>query len=506
MRLLLLLSALAIPVLMLSLPGPAARADQGDIEVTLIEAETQYPAGIKFHVRARSSAEIDEVRVYFRKTGRVTAGAYREVDFQPADLESSNSPESGSSITGEATLSTGLGGGYIPPGTEIIYSFEIRDASGAVYRTPDQVAVYNDSRFDWESLTSGPVTVLYYGAGSRERAQLILEAAEEALKRMAPVLGFKPMEPVRIVAFQGFRDLFDALPFRMQALQGRVQTEGMAFSDERVVLIDGLDPSYRGITSHEIVHLEVAEVTGRAENRVPSWLNEGLAEYGNVEPSLEYENALFRGIRLNQVLPLWLLSYSRGTGEDIIRAYGQGLSVVQHLVDNYGESKVAELMEEIQRSLDIDEALETVYGFDQYGLDTEWRIANGLRPLPEPEERSTIRELLPTLTPSPTPPPTETPTPSPTPTSQPTSTPEPTATPRPTPIATALPPSPTPSPQPSPQASVREGDREEGNRPSSPGCSGPHPGNSGAFNGDPAMLAILLAPLAMLTVRHRFRS
>ena len=508
MRLLLIALALAIPALMHSWNPAQSLADQGDIEVTRVGAESLYPEGIRFYVSARSSAEINEVRVYFRNTGRVTAGAYRDVEFQAASLDSGSSSSSGSSIIAEATLNTGLGAGYIPPGTEITYSFEIRDESGAVHRTPDQVAVYNNSAFDWQSLTSGPITVLHYGVGSRQRAQLVLAAAAEALERMAPVLGFDPTEPVRIVAFQGFRDLFDALPLRMQALQGRVQTEGMAFSDQRVVLIDGFNSDYRGITSHEITHLVLAEVTGRARSRVPPWLSEGLAEYGNVDPTLEYEAALNRGILTDRVQPLWRLSFLGGTGEDIIRAYGQGLSVVQYLVETYGESKVAELMTEIQRSLDIDEALEAVYGINQYGLDTAWRISNGLEPLPEPEERSSIRDLLPTLTPSPMPPPTRTPTPTTSPTAQPTFTPEPTATPQPTPTAPVV--LPTPLPQPSPQVITRdsagESSRDTRDNPSSPGCSTPLHGNSGVFSGDLALLAILALPLAMLAIRPRLRS
>ena len=104
--------------------------------MTSLSAESHYPTGMTFHVSARSSAEIDEVRVYFRKTGRVTAGAYREVEFQTTSPDSTGSIPGGSnsggsipgySISGEAILVTGLGGGYIPPGTEITYSFEIRD-------------------------------------------------------------------------------------------------------------------------------------------------------------------------------------------------------------------------------------------------------------------------------------------------------------------------------------------------------------------------------------------
>ena len=510
MRILLLALILVIPALIFSWPHTQLRADQGDIDVTSIKATSLYPVGITFAVSAQSSAEIEEVRVYFRNTGRVTAGAYREVEFRAANPDSGGSPESNRSITAEATLSTGLGGGYIPPGTEITYSFEIRDKSGAVFRTPDHVALYTNSAFDWEFLTAGPITVLHYGQGSGTRAQLILDAATEALERMAPVLGFDPTEPVRIVAFQGFRDLFDALPLRMKALQSRVRTEGMAFGDERVVLIDGLNPDYRGITSHEITHLVVAEVTGRANNRVPSWLSEGLAEYGNVDPTSEYRTALDRGIITNQVPPLSSLAFFGGSGEDIIQAYGQGLSVVQFLVDGYGESKVAELMKEFRGSLEINRALEAVYGFDQYALDTDWRISHGLEPLPKPEDRKSLRSLLPTVTPSPTPPPiqtlTPTPTESPAPTRQPTFTQFPTPTPRPT--ATTASPSPTPLPQSSPEVttggSAVESSDEPGVGPASPGCSSPVHG-TGMFSGDPALLAILVLPLAMLAIKRRPR-
>ena len=510
MRLLLLALAITISALSFGWPGAQARADQGDIEVTSLSAESHYPNGMTFHVSARSSAEIDEVRVYFRKTGRVTAGAYREVEFQTTNPDSSGTIpgdlKTGLSINGEATLVTGLGGGYIPPATEITYSFEIRDESGSVYRTPDIVAVYNNSSFAWESLTSGSITVLHYGAGSREKAQLVLEAAAESLKRMAPVLGFDPTEPVRIVAYRGPLDLLQALPFRMQAIQGQVRTEGMAFADERVVLIDGFGPNYRGIISHEITHLEVAEMTGRAHNRVPGWLSEGLAEYGNIDPATEYTLALNRGIRGDRLSPLSQLRFSSGSGEDIVRAYGQGLSVVEYLVDNFGESKVAELMAEIQGSLDIDEALESVYGFNQYGLDTAWRLSKGLNPFPEPEQRSSIRDLLPTITPSPAPPPTISPTHAPVPTQEPTIAPTSTATPLPT--ATALPPVINPSSNAPvgdevPSGDSRGGDSED--TPISPGCYSPHPGNYGAFSGDLSFLAILGLPLAMLAIRHRPR-
>ena len=106
----------------------------------------------------------------------------------------------------------------------------------------------------------------------------------------------------------------------------------------------------------------------------------------NIDPTDDYDAALRYGIFTRRIKPLWYLSSFGGTPEDIIIAYGQGRSVVQYMIDNYGEDRMAALFPVLQRTMDIDQALLEVYGMDQFGLDTAWRIALGLEPLPSPEE------------------------------------------------------------------------------------------------------------------------
>ncbi|MCI0789173.1 MAG: hypothetical protein J4N88_06290, partial [Chloroflexi bacterium] len=177
-----------------------------------------------------------------------------------------------------------------------------------------------------------------------------------------------------------------ALPFRSQAVSEGLQTQGMAFSNERVLLVHGFDPTVTGTVSHEFTHLLVAEAAGKAYAQVPSWLNEGLAEYGNVDPTDDYEAALRYGIFTRRIKPLWYLSSFGGTPEDIIIAYGQARSVVQYMLDTYGPDRMAALFPVLQRTLNIDQALLEVYGMDQFGLDSAWRKFMGLEPLPSPEE------------------------------------------------------------------------------------------------------------------------
>ena len=140
----------------------------------------------------------------------------------------------------------------------------------------------------------------------------------------------------------------------------------------------------------------VSEAAGRADAHVPSWLNEGLAEYGNIDPTDGYESALRYGIFNGQVKPLWYQASFSGTPDDIIIAYGQGRSVVKHMIETHGPEKMGQLMKALQKTLDIDLALEQVYGFDQHGLDSEWRLTVGLEPLPPPERLELELQQFPT--------------------------------------------------------------------------------------------------------------
>ena len=165
-----------------------ALADDGDIEVLESSAESRFPDSINFRVKARSTSPIDDVRVHFRLASGAKGRAYRIAEFEP-----------GEEVTAEAELLTRTGTNYIPPGTIIEYYFEIWDKEGRVHRTPKKELMYTDHRFEWRSISSGAVTVHFYGDLDERRAQSVLMAAEKATERMLPLLGIEITDPVQIV-------------------------------------------------------------------------------------------------------------------------------------------------------------------------------------------------------------------------------------------------------------------------------------------------------------------
>ncbi len=455
---LILVIALAIAASNVLAPT-SARADGHEIVLVEQRAESDFPNGIRFFIEATSPDEIDDIRVFFKKLGQTSRSTYRKVEFEP-----------GAKIQGETLVISGSGGEYIPPGTRIEYAFEIRDTAGRELRTPEVVFVYLDNRFEWQTLSAGVITLYYNDVGLADRAQEMLDAAQQTLERMSPVLGIEPKHPLHIVTYGDYwGEMVDALPFRAQAVRDNLITLGTAFTEERVLLVLNSESSYLDTTSHEFIHLLVADAAGRANARVPAWLNEGLAEYGNIVETNEYEGFLSQAIAKGELRPLWHQNTFSGTPRDILVAYGQGESVVRFLASTYGEEKIADLIRALKKTFDIDAALMDTYGIDQYGLDSAWRKDRGLDPLPPPENRVTQQQ--PTATPTSTAPP------------------DPVATPTSAPEVIAQPTSP-------PQAEENAGDS------GSFGCSAPVPGGPVVI--DLAFLMLLVAPLAMLSV-GRFR-
>ena len=377
LRLIAILLALGLTALVaLILWGAGlASADGGDVKVVEATAESQFPDGIRFHVAAESVGIIDEVRVFFKKADQSGRSAYRSIEFEP-----------GESVTGETLLSASGGGDYFPPGTKISYHFEVRDKAGGVVRTEETEFVYIDNRFEWLTVSDDLITVYYYSEYVEERARIILEAARQTMDNMVKVLGIAPTEPLRIVTYNNYRHMSMALPFRSQAVNEDLQAQGMAFTDERVLLVHGFDATVTGTVSHEFTHLLVAEAAGGTSSAVPSWLNEGLAEYGNIDQTDDYDAALRYGIYTRRIRPLWYLRSFTGEPEDILIAYGQGKSVVSFMVRRWGEDRISELFDAVRQTNDIDTALLQIYGVDQHGMDTAWRLSLGLDPLPSPEE------------------------------------------------------------------------------------------------------------------------
>jgi hypothetical protein len=415
-----------------------ANADTGSIEVMSITVTSEFPEGMRFKVQIQSEIELDSVAIRFR-IGQEVRGAYEYLDFEQAEL-----------VESELFWRTNSSVRYIPPGTIITYNFEIEDIEGNRLDTERQEFIYFDARFKWEEVEEGPVAVAYHGP-VKTRATIILDAIIETLGTMGPILGADTTIPIRVTMYNNVKEMLEALPPGSSTIRRELITEGQAFTNLGTLLVLGGGTGAKGTASHEVTHILTHRAGDSVLRNVPSWLDEGLSEYGNIDPGFSYDIALDFALATGQLLPITSMPVLPGDPEQVIIFYGQARSIVKFMVAAYGEGMMRDLMATMKSGVNVDDAIEEIYGVTRIGLENQWRETIGApnflpatrdRVVPTPIPRQAMQLF--TLTPqagSQTVASVEveaTETPEPTVVPEPTSTGQP--TPEPVPVATPVPP------------------------------------------------------------------
>ena len=363
------------------LPFNSIEAIEPPIKIIETSAVSQFPAGILFKVKATSNSEIESVAVRL-KIGLVKTGIYEYLTFDTADI-----------VEAELLWKTNTLAGYIPPETIIHYTFEIQDAEQNIFTTEPQELIYQDARFEWDRISQNRVTVALHGP-IKSRAEVIIDT----LQTMGPILGAKTDQPIRVALYNNQKEMLEALPIKSSAVGRELVTEGMAFNEEGTLVILAGGSLALGTASHEVTHILNHRAGHSIFRRIPSWLHEGLAEYGNIEPGWSYSHALEFAIGTNRLLPHLFMQTLPGDPEDIIIFYGQSRSTVEYMISLKGHEGMSELLKLHQDGTNMDEALTQIYGMDRLGLMNSWRAALGAAPYIPPN----IAESKPTAVTYPT--------------------------------------------------------------------------------------------------------
>lgn len=378
---LLRIAALAAAVLMfLLLPNAVrpntARAD-GEIEIITATAVSEFPEGFRFNLEIDSGIEIEEVAVRFRVAGKASS-QYNYLDLDQAEDGSARA----NLTSGEYFHRTNSRDRYSPPGTIINYFFEITDVEGNLTTTDSGELIYMDARFEWDTVTDGPVTTFFHGPVG-VRAKDMTRVAVETLNNMGPLLGAEIATPLRIIMYNNTAEMLGALVSRSSAISRELITEGQAFGEQNVVLLLGNGRRAGGTISHELTHVLLQRATNNSNLPVPLWINEGLAEYGNVDQGIGYDRFLEWAVDTGRTTPFESLNVFPGDPNLNLVAYGQSRSAVEYLIAEFGRESISELMATIDSGIPFNAAMQRVYGFDTRGMDVRWRARVGAEPLPD---------------------------------------------------------------------------------------------------------------------------
>ena len=371
------LSGNSAKVLNSAVTGPS---QDSSLQVQVIN---KFPQGIEFEINSPRLSLFTDVKVTYQVKGQGNKTGYRTQQVAGAD-----------SLT--ITVDSQRAGTYIPPGTTISYYVEAWGENTAKVKTEQKDFLYLDPNFEWRNITSDWLTIYYHDQTSTKNADSALLAAQETADFALPIFNHTPQEQFHLVLYTSYRDMEKILPFRSSATAENLMTQGMAFTEERTAVIYAGSRSLMSTTSHEFMHLLLHDAVGRFHTRLPAWLDEGLAEFGNQYAANDYANPLQRAVESGTDKHIKFLNTFSGTPEEIIAAYGKGNAIVIYLASEFGVNSFADLISNFRTSLSNEQAFQRTYGMTLDEIELGWKESFGTEskkpiitpPTSQPEDKT----------------------------------------------------------------------------------------------------------------------
>jgi hypothetical protein len=354
---------LIAPALLLLLI-PSLVAAEEDIAVIDSDIEVNFPSQAEFTLEAESYVDIVDVRLCYQVDRMNYAEVVSEgwADFTPASRIETN-------------WVWDMRNAGLPPGAEVTYWWVIEDDDGNRLETSPAIMHFDDDRYTWQSLTGtlpqgGELTLSWY-EGSDSFAQALMDTCQEGLARLTRDIGTYPEMPIKIYIYASTDDLKGAMIFPQE------WTGGVAFMAFGIIAI-GIPPSNldwgKRALVHELTHLVVHQATFSPYGRLPLWLDEGLAMYNEGELDPIFRSYLEEAISEDELISVRsLCSPFSAYSEKAYLSYAQSYSLVEYLLDNYGQDNMLDLLAILKQGSTYDEAMTEVYDFNMDGLDARWR-------------------------------------------------------------------------------------------------------------------------------------
>jgi len=346
--------------LLLVLLSPPLVQAQGELAILGSSAETEFPSRLNFNLSARSNVNITDIRLCYTVDRTSFAEVISEgyIEFTP------------STVVDVSWALDMLKVGGLPPGSTVKYWWRVKDASGKKVETAPAQVLFNDTRYQWRSLTEGKVSVYWY-RGDDSFAREIMLAAQQALERLAEDTGAYPEKPVKIYVYANQQDFIGAL------IHPQEWVGGVNFPTFHIIAIPIASANInwgKTTIAHELTHQVIYQVTANPYNSLPHWLNEGLATYEEGLLSLGLASYLAKAVSEDKLISVRsLCSEFSAFPEQAYISYAESYSLAEFLITTYGRDKMLELLAAFREGSSYDGALKTVYGFDMDGLDSLWR-------------------------------------------------------------------------------------------------------------------------------------
>lgn len=207
----------------------------------------------------------------------------------------------------------------------------------------------------YHALGSSHFVIKVEGREDSEAARLVLNALEDAYRRVGARFAYYPLERLEVVLYpdQTFREVTGSPHWSGGIYDGRIKLPigGLARGNERLART----------VRHEYAH---AAIVTLSSGKAPVWLNEGLAQVAEETDDQGRTNRLRMAVADGTLLSLGDLEggFTRFDREQASLAYSQAYFAAKYLLEQKGGYNVRRLLEAMAIADDTDTAFRRALG------------------------------------------------------------------------------------------------------------------------------------------------
>ncbi len=208
---------------------------------------------------------------------------------------------------------------------------------------------------DYHSLGSSHFVVKIEGREDTEAARVVLNALEDAYRRVGARFAYYPLERLEVVLYpdETFREVTGSPHWSGGIYDGRIKLPigGLARGSERLMRT----------VRHEYAH---AAIVTLSKGKAPVWLNEGLAQVAEETGDQGRTNRLRMAVADGNLLSLVDLEggFTRFDRDQASLAYSQAYFAAKYLLDQKGAYNTRRLLEAMATADGIDAAFRQALG------------------------------------------------------------------------------------------------------------------------------------------------
>lgn len=251
----------------------------------------------------------------------------------------------------------------------------------------DLIETYEVSKLGSLHVQESSHFIIRYREEDAQMVPMITAAAEQAYEPVTTSLGYSPARKSTVVVMSSRREMQKSLGWSAEQSAMGVYWAGMiqVLSPRAWLrgdsLVDQTDDFIRnGPLAHEFTHLVV---DAKARGNYPRWFTEGIAQYQ------EYRLNGYEWITASNTLTreLYTISDLEKNFDDLPNqslAYRESFAAVRYIYENYGDTSIREILDELNRGKAMPGALKDVLGMDYPQYEEawqQWAYINMLHPL-----------------------------------------------------------------------------------------------------------------------------